>query len=193
MTTDTVTIEKFIADNAILMTAEPTPDNPHIDGMAEGAQHYFCTFTKLDQPAPIYTTYFSVGPGIVEQWMHSQSLSKWPAGVGRWPGKVGSTPTIKRPGVRYSVDEDEWGKRAIKHMAPKYRPDISDVLDCIASDASGYDNSQGFADWASDFGYDTDSIRAQATFNAVGENYLGLKALIGNAALQTLMYEVERL
>src|SRR5262245_25544323 len=35
--------------------------------------------------------------------------------------------------------------------------ELPEVLDCVASDASSVDNSDGFESWCGDFGYDTDS------------------------------------
>lgn len=46
-------------------------------------------------------------------------------------------------------------------------PEVAMVLDCIASDSAGYDNANGFEDWADEYGYDTDSRKAEAVYNAV--------------------------
>ncbi len=164
------TIQEFIEKRELVMTAEPAPENPNMSDMPEGSQHYYCVFTKSGRT---YSTYYSVGPGIVEHW-------------------------VMRKGARRAMGEINYHKSMVPGMRArahghKYRPEIADVLDCLASDVSSYDNSAGFADWAGDFGYDTDSIKALATFNAVGESYLGLKSLLGNEAMQELMYEVERL
>lgn len=45
-------------------------------------------------------------------------------------------------------------------------PTAYDVLYCLLSDASGVENSNGFEEWASEYGYDTDSIKAQRTYKA---------------------------
>ena len=46
-------------------------------------------------------------------------------------------------------------------------PTAEDVLNCLASDASGYENARDFDDWASEYGYDTDSRRAYRTWEQV--------------------------
>lgn len=45
-------------------------------------------------------------------------------------------------------------------------PKLKDVLDCLASDSSSIENARSFEEWASDFGYDTDSRKAERTFKA---------------------------
>lgn len=43
------------------------------------------------------------------------------------------------------------------------------VLECLLSDAVGYVNASGFQDWASDYGYDPDSRKAEHTYRQVGK------------------------
>lgn len=73
-------------------------------------------------------------------------------------------------------------------------PTLADVLDCLASDASGYDQAAGsFEEWASDLGYDADSRKAEKTFRAVEKQARDLKALLGAEAYEELLYQTERL
>lgn len=83
-------------------------------------------------------------------------------------------------------------------------PTLADVLDCLASDASGYENakprnhserpdSAAFLNWASDYGYDPDSRKAEKTFRAIKRQSEQLKRTIGQAAYEELLYNVERL
>jgi hypothetical protein len=73
------------------------------------------------------------------------------------------------------------------------RPGVDEVLDCLASDASSVDNARGFEDWCSELGYDTDSRKAEKTFKTCEEQARKLKALLGDSAYRTLLYETERL
>lgn len=59
-------------------------------------------------------------------------------------------------------------------------PTVDDVLHSLFIDgrASEYDN---FEDWASDFGYDTDSRRAEQTYNSCLENGIKVRTLLGNS------------
>ena len=71
-------------------------------------------------------------------------------------------------------------------------PTIADLLDCLASDASGYDNARAFDDWCSEYGYDTDSRTAVRVYNAIAEQAHQLRLLLGDAAYAEAL-EMERL
>lgn len=47
-------------------------------------------------------------------------------------------------------------------------PDAEGVLDCLISDATAYDNARDFEDFCAEFGYDTDSRRAERTYRECG-------------------------
>ena len=73
------------------------------------------------------------------------------------------------------------------------RPTVSEVLDCIASDASGYENSNSFEDWANDYGYDIDLRRAETIYHNVKAVSLNMKNFLGKEAYETLLWEPERM
>lgn len=77
--------------------------------------------------------------------------------------------------------------------AHKKPPTLAEVLDCMASDAASIRNARSFEDWASDLGYDADSRKALATFQACEKQASELEALLGSEAFHTLIYDVERL
>lgn len=53
----------------------------------------------------------------------------------------------------------------------KTDPDAADILDCLISDATSYDNAEDFVDWAVEFGYDLSERepreKARRTYAAV--------------------------
>lgn len=71
-------------------------------------------------------------------------------------------------------------------------PTAADVLDCLASDAAGIENARSFEDWAGEYGYDTDSRKAERTFRTCERQAESLKRLVGPEAYETLLYSVER-
>jgi hypothetical protein len=71
-------------------------------------------------------------------------------------------------------------------------PELSNVLGCLASDASGVENASGFEDWCAEYGYDTDSRKAERTFRACEREAKRLQAFLGESAYKTLLYDVER-
>lgn len=76
--------------------------------------------------------------------------------------------------------------------ALKGAPKLRDVLDCIASDATGIE--QPFEDWAGDLGYDPDSRKALDTYLTIQRQSRALRQLLdGHAAFLQLVEDVERL
>lgn len=71
-------------------------------------------------------------------------------------------------------------------------PTAADVLDCLAGDAGGIENASGFEDWASEYGYDTDSRRAERTYNVAMRQTEKLRQFMGDA-YETLLWKTERL
>jgi hypothetical protein len=110
-----VTLDAFIAEHGIMMTAEPADSNPNTEpgDWARDAHHWICVFKK---------------PGDGRRSM-------------RVPFSQGSA-----------------------HTEP---PTAAEVLNCLALDASGYANAQSFEDWCVEYGYDTDSRKAERTYKAV--------------------------
>jgi hypothetical protein len=72
-------------------------------------------------------------------------------------------------------------------------PEIEGVLNCLASDSSSVDNSQGFEDWARDLGYDTDSRKAEKIFKACERQREKLIRFLGDDLYQELLYKCEQL
>ena len=77
--------------------------------------------------------------------------------------------------------------------AHKKNPTLAEVLDCLASEASGVDNARSFEDWASEYGYDTDSRKAERTYQICKKQAQELKALLGQDAYNQLLYSTEGL
>ncbi len=49
-------------------------------------------------------------------------------------------------------------------LAHTSEPTAADVLSCLVSDTTGVDNAIDFDDWCHEFGYDTDSRKAEKTY-----------------------------
>jgi hypothetical protein len=71
-------------------------------------------------------------------------------------------------------------------------PKTADVLDCLASDAASIDNTRGFEDWCSDFGYDTDSRKAEKMYKTCEHQAERLKNFLDGDYTE-LLYNTERL
>ncbi len=72
-------------------------------------------------------------------------------------------------------------------------PTVEDVLDCIASDAAGFENAGSFEDWAGDYGYDTDSRSAEKTYRVIETQARKLRQLLYTEdAYKALLFDTER-
>lgn len=98
--------------------------------------------------------------------------------------------TIEFEGRGYHEPLTVYFSQGSAHKKP---PTLADVLDCLASDASGVDNAQSFEEWASEYGYDTDSRKAECTYRICEKQAQELKALLGRDAYNQLLYGTERL
>lgn len=67
-------------------------------------------------------------------------------------------------------------------------PKADEVLDCLASDAAGVENAQSFEDWCSEYGYDTDSRKAEKTYNVCKHEADYLKKWLGDRQYQRLLW-----
>jgi len=72
-------------------------------------------------------------------------------------------------------------------------PSAEDVLDCLGSDASGIENVNSFEQWACEYGYDTDSRKAEKTFKACERAAAKLEQFLGADEYQHLLWHTERL
>jgi|SRR5882672_3289550 len=66
-------------------------------------------------------------------------------------------------------------------------PTACDVLDCLASDATGCDG-RSFEDWCGDYGYDTDSRKAERTWKATVRQSAKLQQFLGDDFAAFLYY-----
>lgn len=71
-------------------------------------------------------------------------------------------------------------------------PDAASLLDSLASDAVGIENTGSFEEWAPEMGMDLDSRKAEATYRQCVELGEKLRELLGDDAFTTLLREVER-
>ncbi len=65
-------------------------------------------------------------------------------------------------------------------------PTLNDILECLSMDSSST-NGQNFEDWAGDFGYDSDSRKAEKIFNQCIKQSHDLKRLLGDEGFEELI------
>lgn len=71
-------------------------------------------------------------------------------------------------------------------------PKAEDVLDCLASDAAGYENADDFEAWAAEYGYDTDSRKAERTYRTIKRQREALARVLSPDGYNDLLWNTER-
>ena len=78
-------------------------------------------------------------------------------------------------------------------LALTSEPTAEDVLDCLASDVAGFLNAWSFEDWCEDYGYDTDSRKAEKIYRVIESHKDQLQQWLGGYdTLNALCFETER-
>lgn len=71
-------------------------------------------------------------------------------------------------------------------------PTTADVLNCLAMDAASVENASGFADWATDLGFDPDSIKARNCYRQCVRQSTSLRRFLTEPLYQSLLWDTER-
>ncbi|OMC55391.1 hypothetical protein A5747_13440 [Mycobacterium sp. IS-836] len=71
---------------------------------------------------------------------------------------------------------------------------VAEIVDSLLSDVWSYQQARDFEDWALDFGYDTDSRKAEKLYRQIAAMEPGVVALFGDQdEFERVATEVERL
>lgn len=117
-----------------------------------------------------YFTGYGCGPDWSEQWL-SRNYQE-----------VANVPKHKR----YSIADKALLCR-ISHahnFKAKWKPDAIEILNAIARDGDALECT--FEDWAADYGYDSDSRKAESIYRACQENALRLKKILSTDKIETI-------
>lgn len=71
-------------------------------------------------------------------------------------------------------------------------PTCEEVLNCLAMDAAGVENSRSFEEWAGEYGYDADSRKAEAIYKACQSQTRKLKQFM-STHFEALVWRTEGL
>lgn len=163
MDTDTqTTLAEFLEKHTVEIASTKVPSNPHMDERADESYHWHVT---LEYDGRSMLLYYSMG---------SANHGKRPCHIAQF---------------RYNQYKKHYGPIASKWIVkniPGKRPETADVLNCLASDADVFQHDT-FEDWASDFGYDSDSRTAEKTYRACIENAIKLRNLFGPVIFNELL------
>lgn len=107
------------------------------------------------------------------------------------------TSSITHLCLNPETNQDDW-KVSISYKGKKYtfdyhtgighrkngnpvKPNLKDILYCVASDCQSLDGCLDYESWASDFGYDPDSRKGEAIYRAVQKEASNMQKLLGHS------------
>ena len=103
-------------------------------------------------------------------------------------------PAVRQDAIRW---ECEHGREARCYVSMNgfsgggpILPDLADILYCLVQESDVLEY-RGFEDWASTFGYDTDSRKAESTYRECLENALKLRGTLGDSGVASLRQACE--
>lgn len=176
MQTELITIGQFIANHHLVLKVTDAPENPYIIDDEWKADHFFYT---LNTSRRHMSGYFSKGIGLRE---YSVAAAR----------KAGLFNVHKfKQGTRMP---SRWVVADVSYKAAfvPVPPTLTEILDSLALDASGIEGARTFEEWASDYGFDVDSRKAMKSYKTTKRQAEKLRALLGAAAYDTLLYGTER-
>jgi len=182
MNTETTTMAEFIEAHGLTMEVVPAAANPNLADSEWEADHWSVT---IKGSRGSITLPYSMGIGHRVWAKNARDAFHY----GNFPGVQAHSvkPGERVPHMRPIVWEN------LKPYTRPTPPDLACVLDSLASDASSYENARNFDEWASEYGYDTDSRKAEKTYRSVGDQAKELLHLLGREVYEILVWKVERL
>lgn len=175
MTTTKESIAAVAESLGLTMHAEFVPwSKSRNKGEKQPSLNWLVTIRKDGRD--ILTTDYMAGSGHCPSYQHRATVDSAEA-VKR------ECETGKRAKTdRKSVDDLQWGA--------EINPVFADVLHSLASDSDVIDCG-GFEEWAENYGMDTDSRKAEASYRACLEIALKLRNALGEQGLATLREAVQ--
>lgn len=189
------TLDSFISRLGLVMESKECPNNPNMLDSCKGSSHWDCSIAFASRTMQIFFT-----QGAAYREWNKPSLNKADPNN---PGVIirakyhmyqCARPDIrtKHSPVASAYERESYDLReARKNFTHAKAPKLSDVLMCMALDSQGYENSRDFEDWCSQYGYSTDSRKAEKTYNIIGEQAKKLRGFVGMKEYQNLLENVE--
>jgi len=156
-------LKEFTRKHPLKIEILPAPENPTMDN-SDDMDHWYITLTNEERNSN----------GLCYMKLYFSQ------------GSGHRTPTPKL--MPRTLADHEYNARC-----KPTKPELEDILDCLASDCAAVENARGFEEFASEFGYDVDSRRAKRTYDTCMKQSTELFDLLGRDAYDLLLWETERL
>jgi hypothetical protein len=192
MGTGTVTIGQFVEENQISITSERSDSNPHMDGSAD-MDNYKCTLNRpLEVESGSNRAFDVILAGKRIDTLFAKDDARADDIRASLVNHDGYDPsiTVRKRRIPRAAKMTVYFSKGIGHHGAE--PTTEEVLSCLADDAAGVENSPSFEDWCSEYGYDTDSRKAEKIFKACEHQATRLKNFLGDDLFEQLLWKVER-
>lgn len=179
------TMSDRIAEHAITMKAEPMPTRTDRapEEWDEQASHFRVTLTKDGRSM---SAQYSMGSGHLAAYIRERIKGKI------LPWHINERDAERALHRVVSVHDKQVYNELVQRYGNGFAPKAESVLDSLAMDASSYENARNFEDFAAEFGYDTDSRKAEAMYRACGDTAKELRHLLGRDGYENLLWKTER-
>lgn len=169
-------LENAVNELQLTYVAEFVPTKQPVDKVKDPQLHWSITLQRGQRKM---TVPYHEGCGHVVGY---QQFHKTPYDKRRHDEMVRE---VCETGIAYKNVQEFLSGRIFKRKTKQPVPKLLDVLYCLVQDASVLD-SGGFEEWASDYGYDTDSRAAEKTYRQCVDQSLQLRNLLDNDNLEQL-------
>jgi len=180
-----ITMEQFCTEHGIKADFVHTGIKTTMEKNREGVKEPHSMdgwLVTLSMAGKTMSTEFKTGLGL-----RTPDRNKIAHARGFWPDKreieqMKNKAMMSKNGAKWLID-----------CCDPVKPEVQQLIDCLASDASAYDCARNFEDFCADFGYDEDSRKAESIYKGCGDTAKELKFFLGSELYEKLLYKVERL
>jgi|SRR5690625_1891125 len=145
------------------------------DGELTGLQYHYCP--AFDEPMPDCDHEFILENMGVS--FSAMKIAERPDDVGEWASDASHYHVMFRRGKN---ELESYFSMGSAHIGA---PQMAAVFHCLLMDSDGIEYND-FESWAADYGFDTDSRKAERVFNACQKTLLDLKRLFTASELEEL-------
>jgi len=182
-------VTDFCKTTDIKMHVLPAHENPYRSMQEQNlAFHYSCKLTNTE--GNWFVVYFSKGLGL-RTWVQPPEgfvITGSPAHVPH--GQIGQR--YDGPMPPWNDETPQADKDTFEHCSKPEAPFIEEVINCLANDCRGIEQSQGnFSAWCKTMRISDDSRTAKNAWDAVIKQRQQLAALLGEGEYHRLIYETE--
>lgn len=178
-----ITLDEFVSRTSLVMKCSAVSHNPQRDESdTSQSDHWLVTLNTSRRQMSFY---YSSG-------IYNREFSRLKAlTLGLNTSRSGLTDgTTLGNWSQNRWSRTLWGAELKAAFVP-VEPTIAEVLYCLASNATGWMATPTFEEWAPEYGYNVDSIKAKKTFDLTARLTSKLRAMLGNEWFNLLLEDVE--